>query len=305
MKFHFSLASVVVNYRTDDRTIEMVTEELLKCTLPQLIVVVNNGATEESTAYLASSLQATIVRDVNRMDIVQNERNTYVVHNPENSGFARGNNLGVAFIEAHFDVDYLLFTNNDIRLQSDDVIERLIDKLEALPNVGIIGPKVLGVDGHCQSPNNYVPFWKELVGVPWERFIPGLHLKHIDHDIVKEGYYFRVMGSFFVMRLHDFVQCGRMDVATFLYYEEAILSERLLLIGKRVYYYPAVSVLHEHGFSVNRARKLLKNKDYMFESAIYFYRTYKGVKWPSLWVATALHAVYHWLQSSKRSVCNR
>ena len=305
MIIHFSLASVVVNYRTDNRTIEMVTEELSKCTLSQLIVVVNNGGTEESTAYLALSLKASIVRDVFQVDIVHNERNTYVIHNPDNSGFARGNNLGVTFVETHFDVDYLLFPNNDIRLQSDDVIERLINKLEMLPDVGIIGPRVVGVDGHCQSPNDYVSFWKELVGTPWERFIPCLHLDHIDQDVAEEGYYYRVMGSFFVMRLRDFIQCGRMDVATFLYYEEAILAERLLLIEKRVYYYPEVSVLHEHGYSVNRAKKQLNNRDYMFESAVYFYQKYKGVNYSSVWIASVLHTVYQWLQNSKRSIWNK
>lgn len=295
---NFDLATIVVNYKTEERTIEFVKDELSKYSLRQVVVIVNNGATEQRTELLANALGAVVVHDVYNPDIKAS--NIYVIHNEENSGFAKGNNKGVEFVKHHFNVEYLLFSNNDIRLKDADVIERLVQKLNTLPEVGIIGPKVVGLDGHCQSPNDYVPFWKEMVGVPWERFIPFMHLKHINQDEAVEGYYFRVMGSFFIMRFVDFINCGMMDPQTFLYYEEAILSERLLLINKRVYYYPEVYVLHDHGFSINRASKSIVKRDYLFESAAYFYAAYKNISKWKLYVVKCSNKLYRFLQNNKR-----
>ena len=55
------------------------------------------------------------------------------------------------------------------------------------------------------------------------------------------------MGSFFIVKTQDFINCGMMDPNTFLYAEEIILSEKLKKINKQVYYFPSVTVLHEHG----------------------------------------------------------
>lgn len=298
----YDIATIVVNYKTEGRTIEFVTQELQKCRLRQLIVVVNNGATQESSCLLAESLNARIIEDAHLPNIGSSYSDVYIVHNEENSGFAKGNNLGVEFVKHHFVVDYLLFSNNDICFNTPDVIEKLIEKLQTLPDVGIIGPKVVGLDGHCQSPNDYVPFWKEMVGVSWERFIPFLHLKHINQDKAEEGYYFRVMGSFFLMRYEDFINCGMMDPNTFLFYEEAILSERLRLINKRVYYYPAQEVFHDHGFSINKAGKTIGRRDYMFESAVYFFTAYKNTPYINILTAKCLHYIYRNLQNAKRRI---
>ncbi|MGM9705812.1 MAG: glycosyltransferase [Prevotella sp.] len=298
----YDIATIVVNYKTEERTIEFVTSELPKCGLRQLVVVVNNGATQESSEILAESLNAPIIEDVHLVYIEVSDSSVYIIHNEENTGFARGNNLGVEFVKHHFDVDYLLFSNNDIRLNTPDTIERLIEKLETLPDVGIIGPKVVGLDGHCQSPNDYVPFWKEMVGVPWERFIPFLHLKHINQDKAEEGYYFRVMGSFFLMKYEDFINCGMMDPNTFLFYEEAILSERLKLINKRVYYYPIAEVLHDHGLSINKACDTMGKRDYLFESAVYFFTAYKNIPYINILTAKCLHYIYRNLQNAKRRI---
>lgn len=41
--------------------------------------------------------------------------------------YAKGNNLGANFLLRHFDIDYFLFTNNDLRIVDVDVVEKLID----------------------------------------------------------------------------------------------------------------------------------------------------------------------------------
>lgn len=291
---NFNLASIIVNYKSEGRTIKYIKEELQsKCSLSQVIIIVNNSATEESTKKLCNDLNAKRVDDI-ACNIPLST--IYVIHNINNSGFARGNNLGVDFVSEHFNVKYILFSNNDIRFIDSNVIEVLIEKLKFLPDVGIIGPKVIGLDGNCQSPNQYVPFWTEMVGQYWERFIPFYHIKHFNQNNAAEGYYYRIMGSFFIVNYNDFVKCGRFDPNTFLYGEEVILSERMNMIDKKNYYLPTVTILHEHGSTTAKHLNQIKGNFLMFDSLSYYYRYYKGVDKISILLAKISMWLYSYLQ---------
>lgn len=293
-----TLASIIVNYKSEERTIKYIKEELQsKCNLSQVIIIVNNSATEESTKKLCNNLNA---YRVNNITCNIPFSTIYVIHNINNAGFARGNNLGVDFVSGHFHVKYILFSNNDIRFINPNVIELLIDKLKSQPDVGVIGPKVIGLDGNCQSPNEYVPFWTEMVGQYWERFIPFYHIKHFNQNNAAEGYYYRIMGSFFIVKYKDFVKCGKFDSNTFLYGEEAILSERMNTIGKRNYYLPTVAVLHEHGCTTTKHLNQVKGNFLMFDSLSYYYHSYKGIRKISILLAKLSMWIYSYLQYFSR-----
>ncbi len=297
MKREYTFATIVINYRSEARTIKFISEELGKCSLTNVVVVVNNGATESSTKVLSEALSADVITDISIEP--RNSRDIFIIHNSENSGFARGNNLGVEFITRHFDVDNMLFSNNDIIFIDNSVVETLLTKLYSLPDVAIIGPRIIGLDGNCQSPSPYVPFWTEMVGIYWERFIPLFNIKRFDQNSAKMGYFYRVMGSFFIVKRDDFVACGGMDPNTFLFGEEVILSERMCRIGKRVYYLPTVSVLHEHGAIINRSRAVMQSRNHLFDSMAYYYRTYRGVTRFKIGVARVSATIYNWLRSVK------
>lgn len=273
----YTLATVIVNYGTHDRTVQYVKEELPKCRLSQLIIIVNNGATERTTSYFVQELKANRIDNISQISGNNNEGNIYVIHNPENSGYAKGNNIGVRFVNNHFDVDYLLISNNDIVFQQDDVVEKLIDKLNELPDAAVIGPKVVGLDGKCQSPYWYIPFWREMLLYPLQRFIPFFTLPSLDCAKADSGYYHHVMGSFFVVAYSDFLLCGMMDENTFLFYEEWILSDRMLAIGKKIFYFKEVAVLHDHGVSMKKMNNKLIKRDFFLESGLYYFRHYRNV----------------------------
>ncbi len=306
MRPPITIAIILVNYRSEHRSIQCIREELTRCTLPHRIVVVNNGATEQSDNHLSRELNASII-DASTIDYttiddeehsIDTERQIFIISNRENSGFARGNNLGVDFITTHFKAEYLLFSNNDIHIKSDNAIELLTAKLATLPNVGVIGPKIVGIDGEIQSPYIYSSFWREMVLLQWKRFIPFFRSrlynkgKIFNRQSAKEGYYYRVMGSFFITRSEDYIACGKMDPNTFLYGEEVILAERMLLIGKRNYYDPSVEIIHEHGATINNNREVLRGGDYLTESLFYYFKEYRGVSNLSIFIARHLRRAF-------------
>src|SRR5690606_15998965 len=119
---------IIVNYKSEFKTVSFVIEELSKCKTSNIIVIVNNQATDVSNSYLAKALNAKIIHssDLDKFDDERKNYNCFVISSEENLGFAKANNLGVRFVSKYFNVNYILFSNNDIRILNNDVIEKLV-----------------------------------------------------------------------------------------------------------------------------------------------------------------------------------
>lgn len=267
---------IIINYKSEDLTIKFIKEELSKIQAEHRIVVVNNAATADTDAHLISTLDAILVNDI-RAEVSPSQ--VYVISSKENLGFAKGNNLAAEFSVNHFNPEYLLFTNNDIVLKDSDVVEKMISKIESLPDVGVLGPNVIGLDGKRQSPEPYQSFldrycWKfwcsPFVTKKWKERRFGITYR----ADAQEGYHYKVMGSFFMCPTDTFQGCGMMDPHTFLYAEETILTERMKAIGKQVYFYPEATVIHAHGATTtkNIGRKGINKR--RLESDEYYYEHY-------------------------------
>ena len=275
---------IVINFGKPERTIRFVKEECAKVAAEHRVVVVDNGSGEDALAELKSALKGLA-------DIVPAN---------ENLGFARGNNLGADYAIKQYGADILLFVNNDMVFTDADVVDKLAAKLAALPEAGMIGPKVVGTDGRLQSPEPYKSFCQSHLLPYWGNLIYSR--KKLDEKIQKDyaqtagaGWHYRIMGSFMMMRAGDFFACGMMDPNTFLYAEEAILSERLKKIGKKVWYEPSVQVLHEHGATVTAHYSLVRRRKMKLNSEIYYYKTYmgeRGLKFAAARLTYALKALF-------------
>lgn len=288
------LGIIIVNYKNEQKTIEYVKKEVSKVTTPHKVIIVNNGATEESDEVLKKGLSGCIVK--NDFDKKYPDNNCYILSNPLNSGFAQGNNWGALFAKQNFCPSHLLFSNNDVRFLSNDVVERLIEKLDSVPEVGIIGPKVIGLNGKLQSPEPFLSFWDRQIwmylSTPFyskEKKIKRFKLDYSQQ--AQEGVHYKVMGSFFVVKAKDFFTCGMMDPNTFLYAEETILTERMKRIGKKVYYYPEVSILHEHGATTKRHLQKRKQDNIAFQSECYYYRKYIGTSQFQIFIGKLFHVL--------------
>jgi len=254
------IAAVVINYRNEERTLRFVREELSKISSPHEVVVVDNGSTPESAAKLREGLP----------------EGCKLLEMKENVGFARGNNAGA---ELFPDADFYLFANNDIVFTDPDVADALAARLAGLPDCGVIGPKVVGLDGSLQSPYPYRSFRQRHIAIYWSNLFMSSEKHREKYETVPEspeGPCYQVSGCFFMARGEDWRACGGMDPHTFLYAEEGILAERMKRIGKGEWYLPAVSVLHEHEATTAKYFDSLERRKMAFGSDCYYYRTYMG-----------------------------
>ncbi len=257
---------IVINYHSEEKTIGFVKLELSKIRSDYAVVIVDNGSTPESRGRLLKAFKGA-------------DQYVFVVPSEENLGFAKGNNLGAEVARNQFAPDVLLFANNDIRLVEPDAVDRMAAKLSALVEAGAIGPKVVGLDGRLQSPEPFISFWDRHVSLYWRSLFPSKSRRPFWEEYSQtagEGFHYRISGSFFMVKTEDYFACGGMDPNTFLYSEEMILSERLKRIGKGIYYFPEVSVVHEHGATTRKYYDKVRIRELKYQSEKYYYKTYIG-----------------------------
>lgn len=262
---HQRLAIIIVSYGNSAQTIRFVTQECPKITFPHEVIVVDNGP-DDASKELENGLKHVVK----------------LVCTGENVGFARGNIAGVQAVMAAVDKpDYLLFVNNDIVFTDPFVVDKLVQVLEVHPEVGLIGPRVVGLDGGLQSPEPYLSFCQRHILPYWGTLLNNNRKKELDPKEYARnaisGWHYRIMGSFLLMRTEDYFLCGGFDPGTFLFSEESILSERLAKVGKKVWYESSVSVLHEHAATTSKYFDYARIRRMKLESDIYYYRNYRSV----------------------------
>lgn len=278
MNRKYKVGIVVVSYHNPSMTIRFVKNELTKLKMQYTLVVVNNDSTNEDSLDLAEMCGVSFVDDDINGDVPQNS--SYLIWSPENLGYAKGNNKGVAFLNRIGGFTHFLFSNDDIEIKDSGILENLCTAMDSYPKVGIIGPKIVGLDGREQNPHDsYISPYRQI---GWKLFRPFRKKRNqsaIAFETIVDSHprtTYWVCGAFMMVRADAFNQVGGFDARTFLYYEEVILAEKFRNIGQDVMYIPSCSVIHfEGGSSKNTPskRSLQISKD----SSLIYYRYYRHV----------------------------
>ena len=103
-----------------------------------------------------TGLEVIVVDNASHDDSVAMLRTTFpdvqVIANTENRGFTGGNNQGLAAATG----EYLLLLNPDTEIIAD-ALPRMVDYIRAHPDVGMVGPQLLNLDGSVQSSRRHFP----------------------------------------------------------------------------------------------------------------------------------------------------
>ena len=184
------------------------------------------------------------------------------IRSENNTGFAGGNNIGIAQATG----DYLFLINNDTEVTSS-LIERLVDKMEANPKIGMISPKIHYFDqpGMLQytgyTPMNYFTARNACIG-QFER-------DNGQYDSLSgvTGY---AHGAAMMIRREALNKAGTMAENYFLYYEELDWCERIRNAGYEIHVDLSALIYHKESVAVGR-RSALK-EFFMNRNRILFIR---------------------------------
>lgn len=173
----------------------------------------------------------------------------------ENVGFGRGNNAGLDACTGR----YLLFLNPDTII-SQDTLQTMVQYLDAHPEVGLAGCKVLNPDGTFQLacrrglPTPWASFCK-LFGLqslfPKSRLFARYNLTYLPIDETYDVD--ALIGAFMIGRRETIVEAGGFDPQFFMYGEDLDLCYRIQQSGKAIRYVHETSIVHFKGESTKRS----------------------------------------------------
>ncbi len=177
--------------------------------------------------------------------------NVKLIENTANSGFPKGNNIGVAQAKG----DYICILNPDT-VVAEDTFVKIIAFAEKQKKIGIIGCKLIDGTG------NFLPESKRGVPTPFVALIKifGLY-KLFPKTTLFNRYYAQhlsenetgkvdiLVGAFMVMKRQLYNEIGGFDENCFMYSDDIDLSYMALKKGKSNYYFHETSVIHYKGES--------------------------------------------------------
>ena len=230
------------------------------------ILIVDNASPNESYEILKKQFDG--VKDV------------FVIKNNMNQGYAKGNNFGVKYIEKNFsECKYVAITNPDVEFFDNTDLGKILKKLESNTMIASIAPIHL-LNGAF---NQKAIGWKRPKGFDdiftsfalTNFFFSRIYYKSFKIEPDRVSYVEVLSGSFFIIKLDVFKKVGYFDEHTFLYAEEAILSNKLMALGYKQIVDFESFFIHNHSAKVNRklvAR--IKESYYSLNSKAYYNANY-------------------------------
>lgn len=288
--FLLDLAIIIVNYNTRDL--------LRDC----LASVYDNRGNFRFQVCVVDNCSSDGSAEMVRTEFPQ----TLVIESEINGGFAYANNLGLrafGFAESG-DVAaeaepqreapaptplprYALLLNPDTILPPS-ALAGMLEFMDAHPEAGISGPRLVLADGSldlaCRRsfPTPEVAFYR-LVGLsklfPRSRRFGRYNLTYLDPDEMAEVD--SVVGACMMVRREAIQQVGLLDETFWMYGEDLDWAYRIKNAGWKVFYNPAVTVLHYKEAASRGDRQIRPKTRYEFYRAMYvFYQKHYAATTP-------------------------
>jgi len=220
------------------RCLESVRAELARCPdLDSELIVVDNASSDGSADIAAREYPEAI--------LVRNDRNT---------GFARANNIGILKSSGK----YLCLVDAQTALK-EGCLRSLHRYLEAYPEIGMIGPRIVDSRGNVQrSCRGFPTFWNMLCRAmaldtlfPRSRLFGGYLMPYWECDSVRTVEVLN--GCLRVVRRRALEDVGLLDEDFFMYGDDMDWSRRFRDAGWPVVFYPGALALHQGGSDDRRA----------------------------------------------------
>jgi len=204
-----------------------------------------------------------------------------LIVNERNLGFAAGNNVGLKKASG----EYVFFLNSDT-IAPRGSFDGLVSFMDANPDVGGCGPKLLNQDGTVQPSARRFPTLRGILHhYTILRVVPIFrseyrkwHMRDFKHD--RRMDVDQVMGAALMARRSIVEDIGRMDETFFMYYEEVDLCYRIKQAGWRIVFTPDAVITHRGGRSTDQIP--VERRMTALRSVLTFIRKHRGKRTASL-----------------------
>lgn len=200
--------------------------------------------------------------------IRHNHPDVKLILQPENTGFSKGNNIGMKEVKNPF----ILLLNSDAYVE-ENTLYKALAYFRVNLNCDVLGCELKYVTGRFQPSAGSlpdfinIPLWiSGFAKIPIFSKISPFHptFKSYFKKAHKVGW---VMGAFMMFKRKIYEETGGFDERIFMYMEEIEFCKRIKEKGFKVWYVPAFKVTHLHGASSR------------FETEAALFNELKGVKY--------------------------
>jgi GT2 family glycosyltransferase len=243
----YKLSIVIVNLNTKNLTVGCLRSiEKEAGDLFFEVLLTDNGSTDGSIEAFKQIREEKYWK--NRFTLILNDSNT---------GYAKANNQGIRKAKGK----YILLLNNDTVVHKN-ALQNLVKFAGKIPDAGVIGSRLLNIDGTLQAScyrfptiiNAIKEYWFGKKGL-FEKFAPkGSKAVAVDS----------VVGAAFLITPKAIKKVGILDERYFAYFEDIDYCRQTWKKGLKVYYLPSSVITHYHGATfkklgdeANRWRKLV------------------------------------------------
>ncbi len=252
------LSIVIVNWNTRAfvlACLDSLVEELARFGPGQAeVIVVDNASSDGSAEAIARRFP-----------------DVHLICNEGNVGFAAANNQGIRASTGQ----YVLLLNPDTEIRRGALMA-LVYFMDARPEAGAVGPRLLNEDGtlqiSCQPrPTLFREWWRlfhadnvwPLSSYPPARWESG---EVVEVDVIK--------GACLLLRRAALDEAGSLNEQYFMYTEEVDLCHRVQAAGWRLFWVPTAEVVHYGGQSTRQvAREMFLE---LYRSKLLYFRIHKG-----------------------------
>lgn len=215
------VAVILVNWNGFSLTAGCI-ESLMQLSYPDFdIIVVDNASADQSGSLLKEKYPQIIL-----------------IQSPENTGFAGGNNLGIAYAIQH-SYPFTLILNNDTFV-APNLLDLLVAEIEKDPATAAVQPKIYFHHDRNKIWNGG-SFYQPLTGITYTHTHPIKTEQPCKVDWVT--------GCAFLVKTDVLHATGPFAANLFMYYEDVDLSFRMVEAGYLLRYCPAAVVYHIAGAS--------------------------------------------------------
>jgi len=254
-----TVSVIIVNFNGGELLCRVV-ESALASSVPVEVIVSDNHSSDDSMHLLEQRLG--------------DDDRVRVIHNADNLGFARANNIGLR----HARGEYILFLNPDCLIKPD-TIERLREIMREDESIGMAGCRVMNPDGTEQKG------CRRRVPTPWRTFVRVFGLSQLTRTEWLQGFDMSneplpagpvpvdaISGSLMLVRRNALDAIGPLDEGYFLHCEDLDWCMRFNQGGYKVLFVPDITVTHYQG--VSSRQRPVRVMWYMHRGMMRFYRKF-------------------------------
>ena len=211
----------------------------------------------------------------------------------ENRGYNAGNNIGLRYA-AEKGYGYALIANPDMEFPQKDYVFRLVSELQQRPEVAVVGSDIVTPEGIHQNPRKYDDL-KWTGSFDW---IATVFMRKNDTNRIPEwienpyeSHECRGLnGCCFLIRMDFAIHIGFFDENVFLYGEEPILAQQVVMSGLKMLYLSSPKAIHNHIKSKEPTSAFcLKHWKH---SRMHYIKKYGHYPWYGKWIALVSQHLY-------------